>query len=53
MKILVINGPNLLLLGAGAPEQARQALEELVLKFPGDMFSEKARIALLRLQNKI
>jgi hypothetical protein len=41
------------LLGAGAPEQARQALEELVLKFPGDVFSEKARIALLRLQNKI
>jgi hypothetical protein len=41
------------LLNTGAPEQARQVLEELVLKCPGDVFSEKARIVLLRLQNKI
>jgi hypothetical protein len=41
------------LLNTGAPEQARQVLEELVLKFPGEVFSEKARIVLLRMQNKI
>lgn len=41
------------LLNTGAPEKAQQVLEELVLKFPGDVFSEKARIVLLRLQNKI
>jgi hypothetical protein len=41
------------LLGTGAPELARKELEDLVLKFPGDVFSEKARIVLARLQNKI
>ena len=41
------------LLNTGAPEEARHVLEELLMKYPGDVFSEKARIVLLRLQNKI
>jgi thioredoxin-like negative regulator of GroEL len=41
------------LLNTGAPEQARQVLEELVLRFTGEVFSEKARIVLLGLRNKI
>lgn len=36
----------------GSPQQARQALEDIVLKFPSDVFSERARIALMQLGNK-